>query len=294
MKAWQIEGFSNDLKLNHIAMPEVRPGSVLVRVEASSLMSYLKDYVEGKLPSYRLPPGAFTPGGNGVGVIEAVGRDVWHLKPGQRVILSSHLVAAENVADKAQTLIGITSFGGKSDVVQADWPNGTMAEYALFPVTAVTPVDGLDHVTAEMLAVFSRCVIPFGGLSRGRLAAGETIVITGATGSYGTAAVLVALAMGAGKVVAAGRNAKSLAALAYAAGRPALSTIQLTGDVEEDAEVLRIASNGGADMAFDMVGQASDPNATLAALGRSKTKGSHCAHGQYDHTCSHQLHAGHA
>jgi alcohol dehydrogenase len=40
----------------------------------------------------------------------------------------------------------------------------------------------------------------------------------------------------------------------------------LTGDIQADAGALRLAAGGGAHMAFDMVGQARDPNATLAAL----------------------------
>jgi alcohol dehydrogenase len=39
------------------------------------------------MPSYNPPLGPFTIGTNGIGVVEAVGRDVWHLKPGQRVVL---------------------------------------------------------------------------------------------------------------------------------------------------------------------------------------------------------------
>jgi alcohol dehydrogenase len=272
MKAWQIDGFGGKLQLRDVPVPQVRPGSVLVRIEASSLMSNLKDYVDGKLTGYRPPKGAFTPGGNGFGTVEAVGRDVWHIKPGQRVILSSHLVTGENVADKTQILIGVTNFGGIGETVQADWPDGTLAEYALFPVSTVTPVEGLDNVPAEQFAIFSRCVVPYGGLVRGRLAAGETVIVNGATGAYGTAAVLVALAMGAGTVVAAGRNAVSLAGLARATGNR-IATVTLQGDVRKDSEALRAAADGGAELAFDMVGQAGDPNATLAALGSLRRRG---------------------
>ena len=94
MKAWQLQRLGGELRFNDVRTPEPRPGSALVRIEASALMSYLKAYVEGKLPVYNPPPGPFTIGTNGVGVVEAVGRDVWHLKPGQRVVLSSHFVAA--------------------------------------------------------------------------------------------------------------------------------------------------------------------------------------------------------
>lgn len=45
-----------------------------------------------------------------------------------------------------------------------------------------------------------------------------------------------------------------------------VSTVALTGDAQTDAGALRAASGGGAHTAFDMVGNANDPNATLAAL----------------------------
>jgi alcohol dehydrogenase len=247
-----------------VRTPEPRAGSALVRIEASALMSYLKAYVEGKLPAYNPPPGPFTIGTNGVGVVEAVGRDVWHLKPGQRVVLSSHFVAAENVEDPAQVLIGLASSPEAAQVL-VDWPDGTLAEYALMPVEALTPAEGLDDFDATQLVTVGRCIIPFGGLLRGRLAAGETLVVNGATGAYGTAAVLVAVAMGAAQIIAAGRKPEALEAVAHAGG-PRVLTVTLTGNVQKDAGAIREAANGGAHMAFDMVGQARDPKATLAAL----------------------------
>jgi alcohol dehydrogenase len=39
MKAWQLDKLGGQLRLNDIAVPDVRPGGVLVRVEAQSLMS---------------------------------------------------------------------------------------------------------------------------------------------------------------------------------------------------------------------------------------------------------------
>jgi alcohol dehydrogenase len=77
MKAWRLDRLGGELRFETVPIPEVRPGSVLVRLQASTLMSYLKSYVEGRLPAYHAPIGGFTPGGNGVGVIEAVGKDVW-------------------------------------------------------------------------------------------------------------------------------------------------------------------------------------------------------------------------
>ena len=265
MKAWRLDRLGGELRFEDVPMPKVRPGSILVRVEASTLMSYMKPYVEGRLPPYHAPDGGFTPGGNCVGTIEAVGKDVWQLAPGRRVLLSSLFRSSENVPDPAQILIGVTSLGRDSEKVQADWPDGVLAEYALLPASSVVLADGFEDMDATQLAAVSRFVIPYGGLVRGRLAAGETLIVNGATGAYGSAAVLVALAMGAGRVVVAGRNADKLDILARLTGK-AVVPVVLSGETQQDAAALREAAGGGAEIAFDMVGGAADPSSTLASL----------------------------
>jgi len=162
MKGWQLDRLGGRLRFNDLPLPEVRPGSVLVRVEASVLMTYMKPYVEGKLPIYNAPKSDFTPGGNGVGVVTAVGKDVWHVKRGQRVVISSHVMAGENVEDPGQFLGGVTAIGSFAEAMQADWPNGTLAEYALVPKSTVTIVEGLDHLSATELAATMRFIVPFG------------------------------------------------------------------------------------------------------------------------------------
>ncbi len=78
--------------------------------------------------------------------------------------------------------------------------------------------------------------------------------------------------MGAARVIAAGRNREALAAVAKAAG-PRVAPVALAGDVAADAKAIREASGGGADIAFDMVGNAADPRSTLAALTSLKRGG---------------------
>ena len=121
------------------------------------------------------------------------------------------------------------------------------------PVEAVTPAEGLDTVDAAQLAVLSRCIVPFGGLLRGRLAAGETLIVTGATGAYGTAAVLLGIRNGCESCDCCRRNPGALEAVVRAGGSR-VSSVALTGDVQADPGALRAASGGGAQMAFDMVG----------------------------------------
>ncbi len=167
MKAWRLDRLGGALALKEVPVPEPRPGSVLVRMQAVGLLSYLRAYVEGNLPQYNPPKQEFTIGTNGVGVVEVVGRDVWSLKSGRRVALSPHFVARENVDDPAQALIGLTA-GAGSDAMLADWPDGTLAEYALVPVEAATPLDGLEDRDPAELAVLGRFMVPFGGLLRAR------------------------------------------------------------------------------------------------------------------------------
>jgi alcohol dehydrogenase len=265
MKGWKLDRLGGRLRFDEVAMPEVRPGSVLVRVEASVLMTYMKPYVEGKLPVYNAPKTEFTPGGNAVGVVTGVGKDVWHVKPGRRVVISSHVTAGENVEDPAQFLLGVTAMGPLAEAMQADWPNGTLAEYALLPKSAVTPVDGLDTLSSVELATTMRFIVPFGGLLRGRLAASETLIVVGAAGAYGSAAVRLGVAIGAERIVAAGFSGDALDQLARSAGARVVP-VALTGDIPEDTAALRKAAGGGAHMVLDMVGGATDAGSTLAAL----------------------------
>jgi len=79
VKAWVLEKLGGLFLLKDVPKPEARPGSVVVRVQTSALMSYMRDYVHRKLPVYQPPQGPFISGGNAIGRIESVGRDVWHL-----------------------------------------------------------------------------------------------------------------------------------------------------------------------------------------------------------------------
>jgi len=72
MKAWRLQRLGGELRFSDVRTPEPRPGSALVRIEASALMSYLKAYVKENCPSTIHPPGPFTIGTTGSGVVEAV------------------------------------------------------------------------------------------------------------------------------------------------------------------------------------------------------------------------------
>ena len=93
-------------------------------------------------------------------------------------------------------------------------PYGSMAERAVVPAAHCLPVpDGLDDVTAAAIA--NPGMSSWAAYTeRARLKPGETVLVNGATGTAGRLAVQIARHLGAGKVVATGRNAEALRAVA--------------------------------------------------------------------------------
>jgi threonine dehydrogenase-like Zn-dependent dehydrogenase len=138
-----------------------------------------------------------------------------------------------------------------------DW---TYAEYCRAPLENLTAFNeerltkspaegGLGYQLAELNGVFSS-LVAYGGLNDIGVKAGQTVIVAPASGPFGGAAVLVALAMGA-RVIAMGRNKDSLSALAKRVPCPErLSTVPITGDMEADLASLQ--SHGQIDAYFDI------------------------------------------
>jgi NADPH:quinone reductase-like Zn-dependent oxidoreductase len=90
-----------------LPVPTPRAGTVVVKVSALWVYPGLA-HMEA-IPS-PLPAKPFIPGADAVGIIESVGPDVFNLRKGQRVVISRHVIAHENVPEPAQALVGGTSF----------------------------------------------------------------------------------------------------------------------------------------------------------------------------------------
>ena len=76
----------------------------------------------------------------------------------------------------------------------------------LVPTENAIALGPTEAAEAGRLCALTLLLVPYGGLLAADLQAGETLLVSGATGHFGSAAVMVALAMGAGCVVAPGRN----------------------------------------------------------------------------------------
>jgi NADPH:quinone reductase-like Zn-dependent oxidoreductase len=126
-------------------------------------------------------------------------------------------------------------------------PFGAFAERTrLEPGDGYTLPEGLDPALAVCLGV-SGLAAWLGLEWRGRLAAGESVLVLGASGVVGQIAVQAAKLLGAGRVVAAARNPESLE---RSRGLGADATVSLAG--EDHAAALReAAGDGGFDVVLD-------------------------------------------
>ena len=270
MKAVRQNTKHGPVSIADIPEPTLRDGSVTVRVEAAGVLSYHRDVLSGKL-GYAVPPSPYTPGTDAVGTIEAVGNGVFHTAVGNRVAIDPRLFSHENVSEPEGLLLGLTGLTPGAYALQEWVRDGTWAEKIVVPAEMVTPLPAYADTPAERLACLHKFVVCYGGLIRGRLSGGETVVILGATGNFGAPAVPLAIAMGASRVTALGRNQSVLAQLGKLDAR--IVPLALTGDVEEDSKAIRDAVPGGADMALDLVGHATDSKGIQAMLGGLRTAG---------------------
>ncbi len=213
----QAYGPPEQLVVADVPAPLPGPGQVAIAVKACDVNFPDTLVIEGKYQFQ--PPMPFTPGSDITGIVTAVGPDVAEFAPGDRVA----------------AFVGV---GGFAEVVVCD-------------VTAIVALpDQVDF--AEGAAVLMTYGTSLHALrDRARLRSGETVLVLGAAGGVGLAAVEIAKLMGARVIAAASSDAKL--AVCRAAGADATINYA-TEDLRERLKT--IAGNAGVDVVYDPVGGA--------------------------------------
>jgi len=269
--ALQLESIEAGLQIKQLPTPQPGLGNAIVRIEAAGVLSYHRDVYNGDR-HYSFP----TPligGISAIGRIAALGPDATTLKEGQFVYVDCVIHARDNPDTLFLSAIHDSHAEGSRKLMRDVWRDGTFAEFAKFPLENCIPLDeaklcsSLGYSVPDLMYM-GHLIVPFGGLRDIKLEPGETIVVSPATGGYGGAAVLVAMAMGA-RVIAMGRDEEKLARLKehVLSGSPnaQIETMKMIGDEAADLETLR--SFGTIDAIIDFT----PPQASKSSHLRSAT-----------------------
>jgi NADPH:quinone reductase len=203
--------------MEDVAAPVPADDEALVDVHACALNFPDVLMIQGKYQSQ--PPQPFAPGGEIAGTVAAVGPDVRGLQPGDRVFGNTGYGGfAEQVAVKARALRPV--------------PDGMTLQQA----SGISTTYGTSYYALKQ---------------RAALQPGETLLVLGAAGGVGLAAVELGRAMGA-RVIAAASSEEKLAT-ARAAGADELIDY---ADGELKEKVKALTDGKGADVIYDPVGGA--------------------------------------
>jgi alcohol dehydrogenase len=261
MRAAVLTEFGAPLTVREVPDPEAHGGEVLVEVLAACVAPYAAEVFGGRRNYPLVPP--VVPGIGGVGRIVHVGPDATRLRVGDLVWCDSTVRARDDALTPDITLQGWSSRGDGGARLAEHLHDGAFAELMRVPTENVFPLPAAAGEDPARWAALSVHTIPYGGLLAGGLQAGETLLVSGATGNLGSSAVAVALAMGAGRVIAPGRNRAALDLLTDRFG-PRVRPVGLTGDEAADRAAMCAAADGPIDMVIDLL-----PPAAPSAVART-------------------------
>ncbi|MFD1142580.1 NADPH:quinone oxidoreductase family protein [Larkinella insperata] len=203
------------LTLEETESPKAANGKLVIEVKACGVNFPDTLMIQGR---YQVkPPFPFSPGGEVAGIVKEVGAGITHLKPGDRVF-------------------ALTGFGGFAEETLADG-------HKTFPLP-----DGMEYGTAAAL-MYTYGTSYHALKDRANLRAGETLLVLGAAGGIGLAAVELGRMMGA-RVIAAASTDEKLALCRQAGASDVINYSR--DDLRE--RLREITGGQGVDVVCDPVG----------------------------------------
>lgn len=250
MKAAVLESFGNPLSIQDVPPPILGTGEVIVDVVAAPVLSYASEVFSGAR-RYLLPPPVI-PGCGAIGRVRETGPDAAWLKPGDWVFCDPTVRSRDNAQSPEIVLQGWSARGEGGQKIQQYHLNGSFAEQIRVPTENAVPMGDIDPAEAAAWCAITTLLVAYGGLLAMDLKAGESLLVSGATGNFGSSAVLAAIAMGARKVIAPGRNQQVLQDLSKRFGSR-IETVTLSGMAERDISAMKSAAGGSVDAVLDLL-----------------------------------------
>jgi D-arabinose 1-dehydrogenase-like Zn-dependent alcohol dehydrogenase len=161
--------------------------------------------------------------------------------------------------------------GESSPLTQQRWANGSWSEQFICPVQNLHIIPKGSRYTAEKWASLNYLNISYGALLKADFEPGMTVVVNGATGGLGSGVVLLAVALGAAKVIAVGKDDQALAKLKLLSD----DRIDIVISTNDAANLLpgQKEPTAGADILIDALGKLKVFEPTLAGIQMLKRGG---------------------
>ena len=229
--------------------PEPGPGEIVVRVEAAGICRSDVQYRAGTRPVPSLP---LVPGHEVAGTVVALGESVEGREVGDRVCL--HYLVTCGVCPQCRR--GSEQFCEVGQMIGLDRQGG-YAEMIAVPARNAQPIpDGVETGVAAIMMCSSATSLH--ALRRGRTRPGSRVAVFGA-GGLGMSALRIARILGAGEVYAVDINPVKLELAAGLGAKP----------LEAEAAVAALRTDGGVDVALELVGSPDVMRAALDSLAPS-------------------------
>jgi len=214
MVAARLHAYGSPMTLDRIEVPDPRPNDVLVEVKACGVVPNLARVVSnffGTLTpdNKMMPPLPAIFGLDAAGVVAKVGGQVWSVRPGERVYVNpSRSCGSCRMCRSGRTLDcpnwTLQGYFGRSQEIMRAYPYGGLSQFITAPATALVRLP--DIVSFEAAARFGYFGTAYGAMRKIGVGPGQTLLINGISGQLGLCAALLALAMGATKILGTGRN----------------------------------------------------------------------------------------
>lgn len=241
MKAAVFHGPDIGLKIDDIPIPEVKADQILVKVAACGACHTDLHYIEHGVATFKKPP--IVLGHEASGTVEKAGRDVTHLKEGDRVLIPAVLTCGRCTlcrTGRENICSDMTMLGNHFD--------GAYAEYVAVPAKDVlTLPESIPLAEASIIA--DALSTPYHAVkNRARVRAGDTVAVFGC-GGVGINAVQLATAAGASVIAIDVAETK----LEWATQFGATATINAS-KVERVSKEIKQLTGGGVDIAMEVIG----------------------------------------
>lgn len=263
MKAAVLKALGQPLAIEDIPEPLPGAGEVVIRVLAAPVLAYAHEVFSGERDYPLLLP--LAPGCGAIGLVEKTGPDATRLKPNQLVFCDPTVRSRDDVLSPDIMLQGWIAPGEGPQKLHAYFRNGPFAEKMLMPLENAIALEQIHSIDPVKLTWLNTLLVPYGGLLAAGLQPGQVIVVNGATGHFGSAGVAVALAMGAARVIAPGRNEQALNTLVSYFGKR-IRPVLLSQDEALNSKHMVEAAEGPIDCLLDMLGPIRDAAPTRSGI----------------------------